>query len=212
MNATTDLNGLRAEADDDLLVRYQELDDQAAFAELDRRYHRRLVAHLERKGGLLRANAEEIVQETFMEFHKNRKTYPRKTSVYSLLYKIVTDTSRDHLEYAEAEKRDHRKTVHLDSNLPGTFSPGTHTDQQHDPGCNRLEDPKANQEALKVKVKDLLATLPPEQAEAVRLTRIEGHTIESAGKLLGLKPKTVHKRAERGIKTLREQAPGDNND
>lgn len=202
MAEMNDLGDLRTEADDDLLIRYQELDDQAAIAELDSRYHRRLVAYLRKKGGLLRAWAEEIVQEAFLTFHQKRKTYPRQSSVHSLLYKILTDAARDYLKYAEADKRDHRRTVHLDWQ-------GDHRDdfdgECRDAGCNGLEDPKTSQHALKIKLDEILGTLKPDQAEAVRLTRIEGHSIESAGALLGLKPKTVHKRAERAIDVLREQ-------
>lgn len=207
MIATTDLGGLRAEADSDLLIRYQDLDDQAAFAELHSRYEKRLLAYLRRKGGLLRAEAEVIVQEAFMRFHKNRKTYPRKTSVYTLLHKIVTDVGCNCLEHAEAEKRDSRRTVHMDND-----SIGNPTDQRHEPGCNCLPDPKADPTVrdTKIEVEERLARLPPDQAEAVRLTKIEGHSIESAGELLGLKPKTVHKRAERGINALRDQASDDN--
>jgi len=54
-------------------------------------------------------------------------------------------------------------------------------------------------------VDELLDTLTPKQAQAVRLVRIEGHTAESAAKLLNLPPTTVRKRIKDGIDTLRKR-------
>ena len=55
-------------------------------------------------------------------------------------------------------------------------------------------------------VDELLDTLTPKQAEAIRLVRIEQHTAESAAELLGLPPTTVRKRIKDGIDALRKRA------
>ena len=53
---------------------------------------------------------------------------------------------------------------------------------------------------------ELLDTLTPKQAEAIRLVRIEGHTAESAAELLDLPPTTIRKRIKDGIDRLRKRA------
>jgi len=79
MTEATSLDALKAETDDDLLIRYQQADDQTAFAELDRRYHGKLLAQARRfEEGVLRSEAEDIVQEALLSFFRNRKRYVPK--------------------------------------------------------------------------------------------------------------------------------------
>lgn len=177
------------EADGELLTRYQRLDDQAAFAEIDRRYHRQLVGYVGRfRGGVLRTAAEDIVQDAFLEFHKNRKKYAPR-NIRSLLYSIVTNRCGDYVKAAEGKTRDHRLTRPL---------------------LESQADPKADPDKhlSQMEVDDVLSTLKPEQAEAVRLTRIDGHSNESAAELLGTSPTAVRGRVERGITALRQVAAG----
>lgn len=178
---------LEDEADGELLTRYQRLDDQAAFAELDRRYHGQLVAYVRRfRGGVLRTAAEDIVQDAFLEFHKNRKKYAPR-NIRSLLYSIVTNRCGDYVKAAEGKTRDHRLTRPLlQSQVDPKADPGKHLS--------------------KMEVDDVLSTLKPEQAEAVRLTRIDGHSNESAAELLGTSPTAIRGRVERGINALKDLA------
>lgn len=205
MTEATSLDALKAETDDDLLIRYQQADDQAAFAELDRRYHEKLLAqarHFEE--GVLRSEAEDIVQEALLSFFKNRKRYVPK-NVGALLHSIVAHCCQKQIEKAKAAKRDCQLTVY-----PDGWSDNSDTDEHRNAGFGALIPDRKADPAIrdaKLELDEILDTfLPPEQAEAVRLTRIEGHTIEAAGELLDLKPKTVHKRAERGIDTLKKLA------
>ena len=76
MTQTTNPDALKTEADDDLLTRYRDFDDPAAFAELDRRYHQELLLYARRHlPAALRADAEDMVQEGLLSFHKNRKEF-----------------------------------------------------------------------------------------------------------------------------------------
>ena len=45
----------------------------------------------------LTSNPEDIVQQTFLQFHVNRKRYAPKTGVLALLYKMVGDNCTEHL-------------------------------------------------------------------------------------------------------------------
>jgi RNA polymerase sigma factor (sigma-70 family) len=187
MTEPVDPHALEIEADDDLLVRYQQLDDHAALAELDRRYHRLLLAYARKfHGGVLRELAEEIVQDAFLSFHKRRKTYAPKKGVSALLYRIVSNHCKNRWGHIRAQKRDHRLTCSL---------------RESDP--DRKADPARHQS--KMDLDDMLKTLPPKEAEAVRLG-MEGHSAESAGKLLNVPARTMRGRTERGINALRKLA------
>ena len=188
MSETDSLNTLAKEADDDLLLRYQRFDDAAAYAELDRRYRRRLIAYASQyQGGLLRSMAEDIVQEAFMAFHKNRKTYALKNGVNALFHKIVRDRCKDHQEHIEAQKRDYRLTCSV---------------RESDP--DRKADPRRQE--LKLELDELRAMLTPEQAQAIQLTHFDGHTVESAAELAKVPPTAMRKRAERAVNALKKLA------
>jgi RNA polymerase sigma-70 factor (ECF subfamily) len=188
VNDPTSLEDLAASAtDEELLARYQH-DDADALAAIRSRYIDDLLAHAGRRlGARSRDHADDIVQQAFLNFHKHRKEYPPQTCIPALLFKIVRRFSDMHLRYVTAKKRDRRLTCGLrESDADSKADPSKH--------------------AERMDIDEALGTLPADQADAIRLLRIDGHSLESAGELLGVPPKTVHKRAERGINTLRERA------
>lgn len=202
MTTTTEPSLLGNATDDDLLVRYRNFDDYAALAELDRRYHGELLVHARKHlPRPLQADAEDMVQEALMMFHEERKRYAPQGGVRSLLYLIVARRCQDHLDHAGAEKRDYRRTVH-----PDQEGLDRSTGKAHDLGFARIADPRNAELALRSDVDEMLETLKPEIAQAVKLTRIEGHSNESAAELLGTTPTAVRGRTERGISTLRQMA------
>jgi RNA polymerase sigma factor (sigma-70 family) len=187
MSDTTNTPDLRTEEDGDLLIRYQGSDDAAAIAELNSRYWTRLVRYVRHFGGSIREqDAEDIVQKAFVDFHTNRKSYPLKTNVRTLLHKICTDHYYKHLEYIERDKRDHRRTVPLLDQADPKTAPAHHES--------------------KMDTDERLSTLTPEQQDAVRLMRIEGHTAESAAELRDVSASAMRKREERGIEAMKRQA------
>ena len=126
---TTTQDALRAEADDDLLIRYQQLDDHDAFAELDRRYHKQLVNHVNHwGGGVLRAEAGDIVQDAFLEFHKHRKEFAPEKGVHALLFKITRRCCTTHVKRAAADKRNYQRTCSLSESIAES-----HADPKADP-------------------------------------------------------------------------------
>lgn len=57
-------------------------------------------------------------------------------------------------------------------------------------------------------VEQLLGGLPDKQRLAIRLTRIEGHSIAEAAAMTGQSPSGIKVGIHRGIKRLMEQARG----
>ena len=89
MNKTMNLGELGSDnerasddSDSELLARYQQYDDEAALAAIHSRHSDDLRAYASRAlGAGSRADAEDMVQEAFQSFHKNRKRYSRETPV-----------------------------------------------------------------------------------------------------------------------------------
>ena len=201
MDELMNVGELAAEADDELLARYQQDDDEAAFAVIHDRHRDGLLAYArQRLDNALSADAEDIVQRTFLQFHVNRKRYAPKTGVLALLYKMVGDNCTEHLRSVGAQKRDYTRKRRL-------YDPNNKDDDGRDQD-NVVPDPKADpaERERKSLVDELLATLTPKQAEAIRLVRIDGHTAESAAELLDLPPTTIRKRIKDGIDRLRKRA------
>jgi RNA polymerase sigma factor (sigma-70 family) len=189
MNKLMTLKERAREADDDceLLARYQQYDDEEALATIHSRHVKDLQDYARRELGVGSGHdAEEIVQQTFLHFHRCRKRYPSQTCVRALLFKMVHDACADHLEHVEAQKRDRRLRHRLRASQA---------------------DPKADfaKQESKMLVDELLDTLTPEQAKAVRLVRIEGHTAESAAELLGQSKRTVRRRIKEAFVSLRSR-------
>lgn len=197
---------LASEADEELLARYQQCDDDTAFTMLHDRHREELLAyaigHLDMA---LRADAEDIVQQTFMHFHINRKRYAPKSCVRALLYKMLEDYRLEYLRQTGAEKRNRTRTYPLYERHSDSRD-----ESQQDSRENRkkdaLIDPETDQQKLRIQVDEMLATLTPKQAEAIRLTKIDGHTAESAAKLLDVQPTAIHKRVKDGMNVLKRRA------
>ena len=189
MSKLTSLTELADETDDELLARYREHDDGDALAVIHSRHEKSLRDYAQRELGAGSSHdAEEIVQQAFLEFHEHRKAYPPQTCVRALLFTIVGNRCADFLRRIEAMKRDRRLNHRL---LP------SHADPKTDPSRQQSQ----------IEVNEMLDTfLTPEQAQAVRLTRIEGHTAESAAELVDVPATAMRKRVERGIKALKELA------
>lgn len=192
VNDTTTQDALRAEADDDLLIRYQQLDDHDAFAELDRRYHKQLLNHVNHwGGGVLRAEAGDIVQDAFLEFHKHRKEFAPEKGVHALLFKITRRCCTTHVKRAAAEKRNYQRTCSLSESVAES-----HADPKADPAHRDAE----------IEVKEYMARLSVEEARAVQLVDIEEHTQVSAAEAANLPLGTLKDQLHRGRQRFKELA------
>ena len=195
MNKTMNLGELGSDnerssddSDSELLARYQQYDDEAALAAIHSRHSDDLRAYASRElGAGSKADAEDMVQEAFESFHKNRKRYPKDTCVRKLLFRMVENCCGMYRRRIETGKRGHRLTYSLLESDTASVA-----DQ--------------NERELKTHVDEMLDTLTPKQAEAIRLVRIDGHTAKSAAELLDLPPTTIRKRIKDGIDRLRKQA------
>lgn len=163
------------------MARYQE-GRKEAFDDLYRVVRPKLFRFLIVKC-LDRQLAEELLQETFLQIHKSRRTYiagkPVTPWLFSIAHHVFLSDRRSRLKRIRREEA-------LEEH-PGDF-----------PAPSRIE-----MEAEMGAVRKALLQLPPEQRESLMLHYDWGFNFREIGGILGIRTVTAKLRAHRGLKKLR---------
>jgi RNA polymerase sigma-70 factor (ECF subfamily) len=169
----------------DLIQRIARDRDPQAFQDLFRLYGPRIKAMMMRQGADS-DTAEDIAQETlFAVWRKAHMFVEQKGSLSTWVYTIARNLRIDRIR---------RQTVWQD--LPDEI--------EQTPSEEDLPDETLNREQQRVRIREALATLPPEQHEVVYLSYIEGLShIEIADKL-GAPLGTVKSRMRLAYQKIRE--------
>lgn len=163
------------------MIRYQEGRIEA-FEDLYRTVRPRLFRFLIVKC-LDRRLAEDLLQETFLQIHKSRRTYipgrPVTPWLFSIAHHVFLSERRSRLKRLKREEalEDH----------PGDFPAPSRAETDVDTGL----------------VRRALSRLPPEQRESLMLHYEWGFNFREIGGILGIRTVTAKLRAHRGIKRLR---------
>jgi RNA polymerase sigma-70 factor, ECF subfamily len=161
--------------------------DSDAFRALYRDIQPRLLRYLH---ALVGQDAEDIAAETWLHITRD---LPGFTGDYDAFRGWTTTIARhralDHLRHRA--RRPPAAPVPADdlAGLPGT-----------DDTARDALDHLATGDAL-----TLIATLPPDQAEAVLLRAVAGLDARTAGQVLGKRPGAIRTAAYRGLRTLARQ-------
>lgn len=139
-------------------------------------YRRRLVGR--------EADAEDLVQETLIAIHQRRASYDIRQPFTAWLHAIARYKL---IDFLRASTR--RRTM-----------PIGNVDQ-----LLASEDPGEAFGAAK-DVASLLATLPSKQEEAIRLTKLDGYSVEEAAAMTGQSPSGIKVGVHRGLKALAARA------
>lgn len=162
--------------DDATLLRRHAEGDPDAFGELVRRHRDRLWAVALRTLGD-REEAADALQDALLSAFRAAGTYRGDAQVTTWLHRIVVNACID-----RTRRRATRPTVPLDE--------ATHA----------LPDPR--DATAEVDARDellaALAELPVEQAAAIVLVDVEGHSVEQAALILDVAEGTVKSRCSRG--------------
>lgn len=142
-------------------------------AERLRHYYRRRLIGRE-------ADAEDLVQETLFAIHQRRASYDIRQPFTAWLHAIARYKLIDHLRASQR-----RRTLPLGEVGELLAS----------------EDPSEAFGAA-ADVATLLATLPPKQEEAIRLTKLDGFSVEEAAAITGQSPSGIKVGVHRGLKAL----------
>lgn len=132
-----------------------------------------------------RSRLDDLLQETFLQIHRSRRTYRPGRPVVPWTFAIAR-----HIHLSDVRgygRRRQHEVVPLDS-LPEIPVP---------PVAEGLADRERLQKALR--------ELPADQAEAMVLNQVWGFTFEEIGAMLGIRSVTAKVRSFRGIKRLREK-------
>ena len=170
--------------------------DASAFRELYALLAPRLfgyLLHMARD----RAVAEDLLQQTFLKVHRARAAYVRGADPLPWIYAIA------HRTFLDEARRTKRAVVSVsrEDELPEVRAQitGEADGAAAEPGA----DPELARAAMAA-----LDTLPPQQREAVVLTKLDGKSIAEAAEIAGTTPGAMKVRAHRGYVALRKLLGG----
>ena len=146
----------------------------------------RLRSYFGRRLGADASDLEDLVQDTLIAIHERRESYNPALPFTAWLHAIAKYKLVDH--YRRAGVRRH---VGLDDIEELTTSDG------FEPVLASLD------------IEQLLAELPSKHRQAIRLTRIEGFSVEEASQRTDQSPSTIKIGVHRGLKKLVARVRGD---
>src|SRR5271157_4886148 len=161
-----------------LMARYQEGDFAAATALIDRispQLHRFFVAQF-----ASRADADDLLQETWLRIHRVRHTYRPGQPVLPWFYAIARHVRVDHYRKA-------LRTSAREQRLEETSK------------VVRGESGKADD------LEALLATLPESQREVIEMLKVAGMSLEEVARATSSSVGSVKQKAHRAYERLRER-------
>lgn len=188
--------------DADLMLRVQ-LDSETAFAELYRRYYRKLLDFFYAMGvsasrGVRRDAqlAEDLCHETFLRLWQLRARYKPSGSFSAYLFSVARHIWQE-------RRRQARKDWQL-----GMVQPPDGLDNLPAAGSGAAPDELAHRSEVNDRVYEALEQLPEEQRMAFVLRTIEGLPLEDIAQVMNCPVNTVRSRRLLAIKRLREMLRG----
>lgn len=178
--------------DEQLMARYAGGDLQA-FGELYSRYERRLYNYLCRVSGQ-RETAAELLQDTFLRLHRERKRYRAGSPFRPWIYTIATNLWRSEIRKRRTGERAlRREAADPAGSLPGVI------DLAGDPEQQVLEA------RLLSDIRAAIEFLPDAQREVLLLSRYEHLSQMEIAQVLGVSVGAVKQRIFRGLSQLKEK-------
>lgn len=172
---------------DDLLVERTLAGDRSAYAILVARYQDRLYA-VAYEVLHNRAEAEDVVQETFLQAYVNLGKFQRKSRFYTWLYRIAFNSA---IGMARRAKR--RGTVAVPND-----------DLQEFPSNGATPEERQQREESIQAVRAAIDTLPAEYRAVIVLREINDTSYEEIAEITGVPLGTVRSRLYRARAMLRQ--------
>ena len=169
------------------LVQHAARGNSEAFGQLVRAYEHRLfstVIHIVR----CRAEAEDIVQDAFVQAFVKLNSFRGGSSFYTWLYRITVN-----LALSRGRRRRVRQSLEETQDVT--------LDEPADPRGS-ASDPLMRQERAS-EIQRALASLSEDQRSILLLRGVEGFDYETIGQILNLNPGTVRSRLHRARAELR---------
>ena len=192
----TGASGVRTEREyDQLLVERVQAGDKRAFDVLVSKYQRRLMRLVSR---LVHdpAEAEDVVQETFIKAYRALRHFRGEAAFYTWLYRIGINTAKNHLV---TQGRRAATSSDTDAEQAESFDDG-----------NKLRDDNTPESVLASKqiaatVNAAMDVLPIELRTAIVLREIEGLSYEEISEIMSCPIGTVRSRIFRAREVIAEK-------
>jgi len=168
--------------DEELMIAYAD-GAEAALRELFRRYAPILVRLVSRRTGRS-ADAEDIVQQTFLQLHRARRDFRREMRFRPWVMTITLNLARDLLR---------RRGRHPETSVEEVCLPQLEIAQPDGDGRDELCR----------RVRTALTGLPCEQREVIELHWFAELSFDEVAKVVGVTPGAARVRAHRGYVSLR---------
>jgi RNA polymerase sigma-70 factor (ECF subfamily) len=189
-------------SDEKLIAKFQQGDVQA-FDLLVRRYKDQLLNYVFRFVGN-RADAEDIVQETFLRVYKNKHYYKEIAKFSTWVYTIAGNLAK-----TELRRRKRRKV----------FSVSNFVNDERDYDIKdtaRNPEERVDGRMTDSYIQNAIDKLPAKFKEVILLRDVQGFAYEEISQILGIPLGTVKSRVNRGrlrlqedLKFLMEKEPKD---
>lgn len=144
-----------------------------------------------------RADAEDLIQETFAKAYRYWDTFEQGTNVYGWLKTILKHTS---INRSQKEAK-HQSVGDLDT--MADYQIGDEA-QSVTTRTNRSAEAEALAKLASNDVQDAVDNLKPEFQTVVQMAIVDGYSYQEIADILGIKIGTVMSRLHRGKKYLRE--------
>ena len=181
--------------DDGRLVELVRTGDEAAFADLIRRYQPRLLRFAEATVGS-HAVAEEVCQDTWLAVVRGVDRFEGRSSFKTWLFRILLNRARTGARREERAGRPDDQVVERFDASGAWASPPV-------PWADRVDE-RLVAEDLARRVHDLLSGLPEQQRQVVVLRDVEGLPAAEVASLLGISDANQRVLLHRGRARLRE--------
>src|SRR5262245_44740990 len=186
----------------DAVVAAATAGDQAAFGDLVRRHERELHVHCYRMLGSF-ADAEDVVQETFLRAWRKRDTFDGGPGFRAWLYRIATNACLDEL----------RRTSRQVSSI-GSYAEIPWLQPYPDRLLNEIAPPDDEPDAVVVSKETIelaflaaIQLLPARQRAVLILRDVLGWTAQETAEALEMSVPSANSALQRARATMREQLP-----
>jgi RNA polymerase sigma-70 factor, ECF subfamily len=186
----------KIDPDTDLVTAIQA-GDQTLFTELVQRYERSLFNFGMKMCGAV-GDAEDLVQETFLNVFKYLKDFRRETKFKNWLYRVAASVC---IKKRRKSKFAPERELSLDDFLPDDEA----NIEQQVPQWAALPLDQVLNEELRRKVLAAILELPEIYRTVLVLRDMEGFTTEEAAQILNQTPSNIKVRLHRARLFLREQ-------
>lgn len=140
------------------------------------------------------ADAQDVVQETYLRAFRSWKTFQTGTDVRRWLFTIARNV------FLRSRERGQREVT-----LPDDGAEAVDAAQAHDAWVRRGLDPILDRADLGPAIQEALRRIPEVYREAVVLVDLEDQSYEDAAEVLGVPVGTVRSRLFRGRKLLQQE-------